>query len=306
MSHSPYALLKHPLDLAIWGMIAAIFCLDFILIMTGNVHISPEPVKFFFRWGAACMVVALIGRYLLKDTTVYGFGITMLQLHFASIALAWLTYLCARFNYPLHDETLIALDHMLGFEWRSLLHWMNAHPRVAIALSFCYLMFSKQIIILLCLLCAFKHMDRAKGYMMAFIISCALTAILSGLIPAMGAYVHYNLTEVDYANIFPAVPRVHEDVYVQLRDHRFNTLPWLYNIKGVVTFPSFHATAAVLFMYAGWPLVWIRWLVIALNLGMIASAPIDGGHYLVDVIAGVAIGILSLVLVTRISRYGKT
>ncbi len=43
-----------------------------------------------------------------------------------------------------------------------------------------------------------------------------------------------------------------------------------------------------------WPLPVLRWLGLALNIVMLVSIPIDGGHYFTDVLAGLVIAWLSL------------
>lgn len=61
--------------------------------------------------------------------------------------------------------------------------------------------------------------------------------------------------------------------------------------------PSFHAALAVLFVYANRPPARSFIPVALLNVLMIMSVVPEGGHYLVDLIAGAIIAALSIVLV---------
>ena len=70
-------------------------------------------------------------------------------------------------------------------------------------------------------------------------------------------------------------------------------------IEGLVTFPSFHTAAGVLFAWALWSTRWLRWPGLIVNVLMIASVPIIGAHYLVDVFGGVVVAIASLYLARR-------
>src|SRR5262249_14325691 len=63
----------------------------------------------------------------------------------------------------------------------------------------------------------------------------------------------------------------------------------LEHFGGAVTFPSFHAAAAILYAWALWPLRWVRPFSLAVNGLMLVATPIGGGHYLVDVLAGVMV-----------------
>jgi membrane-associated phospholipid phosphatase len=40
----------------------------------------------------------------------------------------------------------------------------------------------------------------------------------------------------------------------------------------------------------------LRWVFVVLNTAMLAATPIDGSHYFVDVLAGIALAALSLLL----------
>jgi membrane-associated phospholipid phosphatase len=63
-----------------------------------------------------------------------------------------------------------------------------------------------------------------------------------------------------------------------------------------VSFPSFHAASAVLYMWALWPVRGIGGVAAALDLLMIAAAPVTGAHYMIDVFGGVALAAISIFL----------
>lgn len=73
------------------------------------------------------------------------------------------------------------------------------------------------------------------------------------------------------------------------------------DLYGLITFPSFHVAAAVLIAYAarGTPLAF---LALVLNLVMAVSALSEGGHYLVDVLAGAAVAGLAIGVVRWFDR----
>ena len=73
-------------------------------------------------------------------------------------------------------------------------------------------------------------------------------------------------------------------------------------LAGIVTFPSFHAASAALYAWALWPSRLLRPIVVLANGAMLAATPIVGGHYFIDVIAGVAIAALAIVAARRVGR----
>jgi membrane-associated phospholipid phosphatase len=62
--------------------------------------------------------------------------------------------------------------------------------------------------------------------------------------------------------------------------------------EGIITFPSLHAALAVILILAFWPVPISRWIGGALNGVMLAATPIDGSHYLADILAGIFVGFL--------------
>jgi membrane-associated phospholipid phosphatase len=73
-------------------------------------------------------------------------------------------------------------------------------------------------------------------------------------------------------------------------------------MTGIVTFPSFHAASAAIYLWALWPVRLLRPVAIIANGLMIAATPALGGHYFVDVAAGVALAIGSVAVAGSICR----
>ncbi|MEI7609953.1 MAG: phosphatase PAP2 family protein, partial [Rhodospirillaceae bacterium] len=71
---------------------------------------------------------------------------------------------------------------------------------------------------------------------------------------------------------------------------------------GIVTFPSFHSALAVLLVWAARGLGRMIIPVAALNAVVLAVTPIYGGHYFVDVIAGITITLCWLPALRGISE----
>jgi membrane-associated phospholipid phosphatase len=142
-----------------------------------------------------------------------------------------------------------------------------------------------------------------RAYMLAFVFAALVTIALSAVLPAAGVWLHYGLTEAD-ARVVPVVSTVWP-VFTGLRDGTLRALVAL-GAEGVITFPSLHAALAVILIAALWPIRVLRWPILVLNTVMLAATPIDGAHYLIDVLAGVAVAVLSLlaawVVVARAGR----
>ena len=76
----------------------------------------------------------------------------------------------------------------------------------------------------------------------------------------------------------------------------------LLGLGGIVTFPSFHAASAALYTWALWAVRGLRPIVIVVNGVMLAATPLNGGHYFIDLIAGVTIAVAAIVAARVVAR----
>jgi membrane-associated phospholipid phosphatase len=58
----------------------------------------------------------------------------------------------------------------------------------------------------------------------------------------------------------------------------------------------------VLYAWALWPARWLRPILVLANAAMLAATPIDGGHYFVDLFAGMAIAIAAIAAARRVGQ----
>src|SRR5439155_10643608 len=124
-------------------------------------------------------------------------------------------------------------------------------------------------------------------YTLAFILAALGTIALSAMLPAAGVWPHNALTAADSPHLTPVVS-TSWPVFYGLRDGTFRTLVAV-GSEGIITFPSLHAALAVILIAALWPISVLRWVILALNIVMLAATPIDGSHYFIDVFAGIAV-----------------
>jgi membrane-associated phospholipid phosphatase len=138
-------------------------------------------------------------------------------------------------------------------------------------------------------------------FMLGFIIATLVTIALAAVVPAEGVWGYYKLNAAAYPDIAPATQRAHLPIFHGLRDGSFRLL-MASGAEGIITFPSLHAGLALLLTIGLWPVPVLRWFAIAINAIMLVSIPIDGGHYFIDMIAGLAIAVLSFAAASAMAR----
>jgi membrane-associated phospholipid phosphatase len=221
------------------------------------------------------------------------------QLIAASMLIAPLTYIAASLNYPLQDKNLFAIDHFMGLDWRSYLNTVDRY-RLGDICNFGYRTFAWQPLLIPIVLCLFGKALRAYQFSLAFVLTVMATVVISVFLPASGAYTFLGLSPADYPHVHPADDFDHMRHLPLLREGKMRVLE-IGQLTGIVTFPSFHAAGAILYLWALWAIRWMRAIALICNALLLLSTPIDGGHYFIDVVAGVSLAILSILAVRRLS-----
>ena len=282
----------------IWLLVASLLVVDFVWMYA--IGWSIDWQSFWIR-----PIILAVGlpfmlwcRYWEVDINACVFVQVHMQLVFLATGLIILSYLGASLNLPLQDDAFIAMDTWLGFDWLAYIGWLNDRPMLAHLLKLAYASMLPQMLILPALLLFYRKTDHVIQYVLIYFISAAITIVIASLWPAVAGYVHYKLTAADFPNINPFGPFLHQADVQALREGSLRIVSSAG--KGIVTFPSFHATLGVIFTYLCSAMPWLFSVGIALNALMIVSAIGDGGHYLSDVIAGVIVGIGVIALVRRL------
>jgi hypothetical protein len=268
---------------------------------------APFLTDFLVAWRTfaaptlACAVLFAAGcfyrRWRPDERLASGLLSTAQVVAFTAVA-APLSYIAASANLPLYDHGLDAIDRALGFDWKALLAIMDDSPLTHAVLLLAYLSLTLQITTVVLYLAFSGRLLWLRVFILAFFCAAMISISISAVLPAAGAWPYYGIAATD-SQIFPAVS-TSWPVFYGLRDGTFRLLMAL-GSEGIITFPSLHAALAVIVVAALWPIAVLRWMFVALNAMMLIATPIDGSHYLIDVVAGIALALLCLTLAQAIA-----
>lgn len=209
--------------------------------------------------------------------------------------LVSLSYVATSANLPLQDANLLAIDRGLGFDFRRFLTFVDQHEWLTAVLAFGYRSIAWMICIVISALPLLGYCHRLAEFVFALMLSLTATCCITTVVPAIGAYEALGLVPSDYPNIIPSGYYDTAREMPLIRDRALRLLD-VSSLIGVVTFPSFHAAAAVLYTWALWPWRWFRPVNATVNGAMLIATPIGGGHFLVDVLAGIAVAVSAVCL----------
>jgi membrane-associated phospholipid phosphatase len=290
--------IKHA-DRAIWIVIAAV---------AGAVLISSALGPFQIEWAsfrkAALAVAVLISASwfysaIRKDTPLADALMSAAQIIAFAAVGAPLSYIGASAAFPLWDTSLAALDHRLGLEWMAWLAIMNAVPLLHAILAAAYASFAVQTTAVVIVLGIAGQALRLRIFILSFMLLTLVTIAISAVMPAQGVWGYLHLSALDSPAIVPITRDLPLPAFFGLRDGTLRQLV-AEGAEGIISFPSLHAALGLLFAFALWPVRYVGWIAALLNLAMIAATPVDGSHYFSDVIAGLAIAVLSWIAVRHI------
>jgi hypothetical protein len=197
------------------------------------------------------------------------------QLLLFALAAGTVQYVASAANFPLVDAALQRADAALSFDWQGYHDWVVRHPAIYALYGHAYFSLHYQGGVLIL---AYTMLQRSfhPELLLCLTISVLLVLATAAVFPALG-----YPGEIGHAHI------------QSLMDARQGRVAQL---AGIVTFPSFHAALGVIFTWSARVCRPLLLLAVPVNTLLILATPPFGGHYLVDVIAGIAIAIATILL----------
>lgn len=243
-------------------------------------------------WVTLALLAGWLSRRTRHDRLATGLETTAI-VYGQSLAFLLVIYALMALPIPLVDRQLAAADRTLGFYWPELAAPFRHSDRLTEWSKVIYRSFVWQpALVTVSLAIAGLH-QRAWQFATAATISLCLASLIGPLFPADTAVVYFHVAP------WPELKsawRASEVIHAIRGGHRVLDQAM---ITGLLTMPSYHATAAALFTWALFPVRALRWPVTMLNVGMFVLTVVIGGHYVVDLFGGLTVAVVSIVLARR-------
>lgn len=193
-----------------------------------------------------------------------------------------LMYACGALNRPLIDDALMRFDAACGVHLPSIVEWAAARPHLQRGLQWAYNSLLLQTPLVIIVLGFAGDARRLSRFVRQFMLATLVCAAVFAVAPAAGPFAAYgyapNATQARYlAHLY------------ELREGARTLVTWR-GAEGLITFPSFHTTWALLLAWAfrGRPAWFIPGAVV--NAAVIAATLTTGWHYFADVAGGIVLG----------------
>lgn len=254
-------------------------------------------------------VVYLLGaeRYLIKRKSLrtakvmFSFSIVLLAgwiaaiIHFSAMSL----------KTPEIDATLYAWDRALGLDWMALFNWLEERPVLDRILGIAYASLLPQIIAVIIMLSKPGRESDLDEFLKLYVATLLFSSVIGALFPAHAMCRWSGMEAAATQEIMSRAACAFLPVYDGLRNGTLTEID-IAHLDGLVTFPSFHTTAAILLAWAFRRIPMAAPFFVALNLLMIGGTPTFGGHYFVDIIAGGLIAFVAIAASRMLSQQDRS
>lgn len=209
-----------------------------------------------------------------------------------NVFLTILTYAGTPLNAPLADDWLMQCDAAMGVHLPSIVSWAANHPTIRLLFDVAYPSVMFSTLLALVVLGLDTELRRMQEFVLTFMLSGLLTTVVFFCLPAEGPFAAYGYAprpdQQNFLNHFHA-----------LRAGQFPVVS-LNHIEGLITFPSFHTSWALLLAWGFRHHRWLRIPMLILNLMVVISTLTTGWHYASDVIGGAAVAAMAVFLTQRL------
>lgn len=206
---------------------------------------------------------------------------------------ALVTYPVAALSRGFVDHALERIDALMWFDWMAWYDVVAQRPWLQVVERTAYEAIYVSPVVLFAHFAIHDRRAEARAFIASFWVAAIITVFLFACLPCRGPLAMAGYARLPY---LPESALYQANLIPELRDHQVHQVA-LGSLRGLVGAPSFHTASAVLYIAAAWPIARLRWPLLALNVAMLLATPVEGTHYLTDMIVGGAVAATALAAV---------
>ena len=241
-----------------------------------------------FLIGALAVWAQVVSCPRLRDSFLLCFWSLLI-----TVCIGSLVWIAARTPAPLMDASLAQLDHRMGLETSTAVHYMSVHTAVAKVLAAIYPLMIPFSILALAFPVFEGKREPAQRLVIAYTVAVLTTVGIFAMCPATGPWTIYHFAASSEQQLV-------QSTLALLK----STGPLRQNIAhcGLVAFPSFHVAQCILTAIALWHSRWLRIPAAIVATLMCISTVTTGWHYVIDGIGGAAVAVVAQLAAVWIFR----
>ncbi len=295
------------LQLILLVIVAATAGTDFAWVRAGHFDVDAKAYGVIAILTLICAAGALFYERVRKDERLSAMltGTSFLVGMSASFSL--LNYLLLTVAGTRIDAQLAAIDRAMGVDWPAMMAFVAHHPVANAVLQLIYLSVLPQIALLIVAIGLAGKPRRVYSLVLSVAFGAAIsiaawTIAAWTIAPSFGAFSVYPLPQSVSSHLAVALDgRYAKDLIALLAQGPGHISPT--DAKGLIGFPSYHAALALIVVWQAREIPILRWVLGAVNAVVLIATPIQGGHHVIDVIAGAGVAAMAVLLAGQVLKW---
>lgn len=289
------------LQLILFSIVAAIATIDAAWVRAGHFDIDARGFAGIAILTIVCTGAGLYYERVRKEERLAAMLIGTGFLLGMSASFSLLNYLLLTVAGQRIDVALAAMDRALGVDWPHLMSLVAQHPLINAGLQLAYISVLPQIALLVVLLGWRGRHQNIYEFCCSLMAGAAISIFVWTLAPSFGAFSVYELPVNVSRHLVLALDSQYAKDLATLLAHGPGYISPT-SAKGLIGFPSFHAVMGMFVVWYARELNVVRWYALALNSVVLVATPIQGGHHVVDVLAGFVVAVISVLFARAVMR----
>ena len=281
------------LQFLLFAIVAAIGLADVAWAQAGHFDVDAKAYAMLALLAAALAGGGLYYTHIRKDERLAAMLMATAFLIGMSASFSVLNYLLLTVAGQRIDAPLAALDRALGVDWPAMMTFVAHYPLTNMGLQFVYISVLPQIAVLVLCLGFFGKPEQIYRLCVAVAAGAAISMAIWTMAPSFGAFSVYDLPPNVAGHLALALDGRYAHALVGLLAHGPGHISPA-AAKGLIGFPSYHAVLAMLVVWYARTIPTARWIALGVNAVVLIATPIQGGHHVVDVLAGFAVAAVAI------------
>lgn len=279
----------------LFAFVAVVAGIDVVWARAGHFDVDAPAYGMLALLALALAAGGLFYAHLRKDERLAAMLCGTSFLIGMSAAFSVLNYLLLTVAGPRIDMSLAAADRALGVDWPALMAFVAHYPLTNMVLQLVYISVLPQIAALVVVLGFKGKPEQIYALCLSVGLGAAISIGVWAIAPSFGAFSVYELPPNVANHLALALDGHYAKALVALLAHGPGRIS-PHDAQGLIGFPSYHAVLALLVAWHARTLPVIRWVAVGINTVVLVATPIQGGHHVVDVLAGFAVAALVIAL----------
>lgn len=245
---------------------------------------------------ASALFLLLIGQLLRRWSQTQSLALFVQAfslVFFVSPQAANLIFLVLPLNHmaPV-DGTLVWLDSLLWSSWPAWCAWLANNPELDAIVRPVYFWTVPSVLACFFFLAMAFDIRNLQRVQLSLVLGLFLTIACWTAFPSAGASAYWQLDPAINAVLKPVVDSEHGATIVRLMNEGVPVLGVM-DMRGMIGFPSYHATIGTLLAFGLWPYRVSRLLIVPLVPILTIGIITHGGHSLMDFIGGFIVALVA-------------